>query len=432
MTRPQVLFLNNGFPPEQVGGIEQHTLEVGRALRRLGIGVELYARGEAPAAAEGATWETEHDGFPVTRVAFRWSGARSLLSIYDDPRLEESFRRFLEGRRPALAHVHHLSGLGAACLRVLRERGVPTVMTLHDYWMLCPRGQMFHAELRPCAAALPGQCTPCIAATWPGLVPSGGGAPLAAAGDDRASVAGLHDRLRAFLALPDLLLTASAAVRERFIAFGVPAARIRVEEYGQDLAPFRAVRREPSRRVRFGFVGTFIPSKGFHTLLEAFATLPPGSASLLAAGNAPPFHQFRDYPAWIAERRARIPAENPVEILPAYDHRELPGLLARMDVLVVPPLWHEAFGLTLREGQLAGCAVVASAAGGLTQAVIEGVNGFTFPPGESSALARLLARFVGDPGLAARLGAHPSRVRPVEEMARALLGAYAALGARLP
>ena len=114
-------------------------------------------------------------------------------------------------------------------------------------------------------------------------------------------------------------------------------------------------------------------------IVEAFARLPAGSASLLLAGNCPPFYQVTDYGDRIRELVASVLAENPVELLGTYAHSDLPTLLGRIDVLVVPPLWHEVFGLTLREGMLAGCAVVASQVGGLTDGIEEGVNGFTFP-----------------------------------------------------
>jgi len=308
------------------------------------------------------------------------------------------------------------------------------VLTLHDYWLMCPRGQMFHFEGRACERADPEPCAPCIAATWPTLVPSGGGLPLAGPPprEDLPTVAALHRWLHQALELPDLLLTPSAAARERFLSFGVAPGRIHVGENGLDPQPFQKLVRAPSERVRFGFVGALIPPKGAHLLLEAFARLPAGSASLLIAGNAPAYHQEHGYMDLLRRLVQQVPPENPVELLGTYDHRELPGLLARVDVLVVPPLWEEVFGLTLREGMLAGAAVLAARAGGLPQAVTEGVNGFTFPTGDAQALAERMGRFVAHRGLAARLGRGPVEVRTIRELARTLLDLYETLGVRLP
>jgi hypothetical protein len=64
--------------------------------------------------------------------------------------MADAMSAFLLARRRAgvtfdVAHVHHLTGMSVDSLARLREAGVPTVMTLHDYWLFCPRGQMFHA-----------------------------------------------------------------------------------------------------------------------------------------------------------------------------------------------------------------------------------------------------------------------------------------------
>ncbi len=414
--------------------MEQHSLDLARAFREKGLETAFYARGDRDDLGEYDTYRGETEGFSVTRVIYRWSKARSLKHIYDDEELGALFARYLERTRPRLVHVHHLGGLGLSCLKVVKDSGLPLVMTLHDYWMICPRGQMFHSDLYSCSTVDPRLCAPCMAATWPALLPSGGGLPFAPdlPREDLPSVAALHDWLREMLSLPDLLLTPSEAARKRFLQFGVPESRIFVEENGLDPAPFEGLRREPSSRLRVGFAGTLIPSKGVHVLLEAFSRLPEGKASLLLAGNAPPFYQHTRYMDQVRELAGRVPAGNPVEILGSYRHEDLPRLLARIDLLVVPPLWEEVFGLTLREGLLSGAAVAASRVGGLVQAVEEGKNGFTFPPGDAGALEEILRRFLEDPGLAERLGRGPRRVRTLEDLARSLLDRYRALAPELP
>ena len=431
--QPDLLFLSIGFPPEQVGGVEQHTLELATWFAELGITTGIYTRGERSDLKEYDTYQGEYRGFPVHRVIYRWGGARTLRHIYDDEQLAVAFGRYLERNRPRLIHAHHLGGLGLSCLQVAKDAGIPLVMTLHDYFLICPRGQMFNADLEACDRVETDRCAPCIAATWPGLVPSGSGAPFApeVGTEDADSVAAMHDWLRRMLALPDALLTPSEPTRRRFLDFGVPPDRIRVVENGLDVTPFTPVERTPSERVRFGFVGTLLPSKGAHTLVEAFAKLPAGSASLTLAGNAPPFYQHTTYMEEIRELAAAVPEGNPVEILGEYDHADLPRILAEIDVLVVPPLWEEVYGLTLREGILAGCAVLASRVGGLAQAVDEGRNGYTYSPGNVEELFSLMSNFIQDRGLAGRLGGSESRVRTIQELGRELLALYGSLGVNL-
>ena len=67
-----------------------------------------------------------------------------------------------------------------------------------------------------------------------------------------------------------------------------------------------------------------------------------------------------------------------------------------IDVLIVPSLWPESFGLSLREASLLGIWVVAAAIGGLEGFVIEGETGFSFEPGDNNQLKRILMKLDRD------------------------------------
>ena len=60
--------------------------------------------------------------------------------------------------------------------------------------------------------------------------------------------------------------------------------------------------------------------------------------------------------------------------------------LSGIDVLVVPSLWHEPFGLVLCEAMDAGVPVVASAVGGIPEIVEHGQSGFLFQRGNGAEL----------------------------------------------
>ena len=78
--------------------------------------------------------------------------------------------------------------------------------------------------------------------------------------------------------------------------------------------------------------------------------------------------------------------------------------LQAMDV-VVNASAEEPFGLTIVEAMALGKPVVVTAAGGPPEIVHDSVDGLLVPPGDTEALADAITRLLGDPDLAARLGA---------------------------
>lgn len=88
----------------------------------------------------------------------------------------------------------------------------------------------------------------------------------------------------------------------------------------------------------------------------------------------------------------------------AGDREDIPALLARMDVFVLPSLG-EGVSNTILEAMAAGLPVVATRVGGNPELVVPGETGELVPVGDASALAAALRALLDEPELAARLGA---------------------------
>src|SRR5262249_26154321 len=82
---------------------------------------------------------------------------------------------------------------------------------------------------------------------------------------------------------------------------------------------------------------------------------------------------------------------------------EMPQLLRKFDVLLVPSIWAEPFSRMLLEGMSSGLVVVATPTGGTTEILADGENGLLFAPGDAKDLAQKLNRLAADPELRRRL-----------------------------
>jgi glycosyltransferase involved in cell wall biosynthesis len=136
---------------------------------------------------------------------------------------------------------------------------------------------------------------------------------------------------------------------------------------------------EPDDPPHILFVGRLSEEKGVLELMEAACDLP-----LVVVGDGP--------------LRNRVPGARGF-VPPA----ELSGYLDRAAVVVCPSR-REGYGVAARQAMAHGRPVVATAVGGLTEAVVDGETGLLVAAGDVPALRAALERLLGDEELRRRLG----------------------------
>jgi glycosyltransferase involved in cell wall biosynthesis len=368
-----VALLCHGWYPD-VGGVESHTRDLARELGRRGHRVRAlcldYSEREPYSITTGTVEDVE-----VSRMAYRYHDHSALADLVENPRVQEIVLEWLRKTPCDVVHVHHVTGFGTSVLPGIRELGKPLVMTLHDYWSLCPRGQMLDPRGGLTDAPEPEACGACLAETWPHLMPSAGGekrGPGGAPVETDADAAGARTEfaLRC-LAAPQRLFTPSEAAKAVYVRSGVPAERIEVVPNGIDVDELAAaVRRlrairlgdEESDEIRLGVLGTLLPSKGCLELIRAFQEASVPELVLEIHGNMPSYHGDSSY----VDEVKRIGAEDPrIRIHGPYDHDRLAEILSGLDGVAAPSRWCEVFGLTVREARAAGLPVLVSSAGDL-------------------------------------------------------------------
>jgi GT2 family glycosyltransferase/glycosyltransferase involved in cell wall biosynthesis len=415
----RVLIVVHGFPPSAQGGSEYYAEAQARALRdRHSADVLVFTRDADPRRPEFDVRTDARDGLTIVRVNNTFRSVRTFADSYRDERIDRIAAGTIDAFRPDVAHVHHLTCLSTNIVFELARRRVPCVFTLHDYWLLCHRGQLIDTEGRLCAGPEPDGCHNCLgpaADAAPGAfaaaralravdprLPRAAARALGWIGAGRAGGAGgageARKRLEHMRVVCDAVthfLAPSRAMLERFEAFGIPRERLTLVPYGVDPAPFGRSARAPGTRLRLGFLGSVMVSKAPHVLLEAFAGLPHASASVDVFGAFSAYHGDESYRTRI-EPLLRQPG---VKAHGAVPHDRVADALAAIDVLVVPSVWPENSPFVIKEAFLAGVPVVASRIGGIPEVVIDGVSGLLFEPGDARDLARVLTRLLEEPGL---------------------------------
>jgi glycosyltransferase involved in cell wall biosynthesis/MoaA/NifB/PqqE/SkfB family radical SAM enzyme len=427
---------------------------------RYNAGSEVYSQTLCHGLAERHevhVFTREEDAFaPDFRLNMERDGddPRVTVHIVNNPRFKDRYRatgidqcfaEVLDLVRPDLVHVGHLNHLSTSLLREAALREIPIVFTLHDYWLMCPRGQfmqMFPEAQNNLWAACDVQNDRKCAERCYARYFSGAPDELKHDIDYWTDwVARRMQHVREMTELVDLFIAPARYLHDRFRdEFGLPASKLVYLDYGFARERMVGRRRVPGEPFTFGYIGTHIPAKGIHDLIRAFGRL-TGDARLRIWGR--PRGQDTDALKSIA---ASLPlgVANRVEWVAEYKNQEIVrDVFNRCDAIVVPSVWVENSPLVIHEAQQARVPVVTADAGGMAEYVRHEVNGLLYEHRSVESLAEQMQRLVESPDLAARLGARgylysasgeiPSiddHVREVERLYENVLSRHAS--ARVP
>ena len=164
--------------------------------------------------------------------------------------------------------------------------------------------------------------------------------------------------------------------------------------------------------LRVVFLGSVVPRKGLHTLIEALARLPDERWRLTIVGDV---GTNPAYTRRVRRTASRLGVRDRIETMGTLPDGDLEACLRENHVLAIPST-HEGFGIAYLEGMSFGLPALATTAGGAREVVTHGETGFLCAPGDVGDLARWLRGLVEDRTLLAELGvaacerydAHPS------------------------
>ncbi len=219
----------------------------------------------------------------------------------------------------------------------------------------------------------------------------------------------------------DLLIAPSNFLREKFLNyFCIPEDKIIFSNYGINTENVEKSQRHPTDKLILGYLGTLMPTKGIHIVIDAFVKIHQDKAELKIYGEAP----NRSHLAYIELIKRKIEGKNNVKIMGKYEREQLPGILKELDILVVPSIWHENSPLTIQEAFIAGVPVITSNIGGMAELVSDKVDGLHFKVGDSKDLYRKIMMLIENPGLIRKMSANAPSIKSIEEKAQELESIY--------
>ncbi len=389
------------------------------------------------------------------------------LADVAEQKVEEIFRRFLTDIKPDIVHFNNIEGFSANCLTITKQQNIKTVFSLHNYHPICNQVYLLYQDKEICLDFQQGaRCLSCInppskqaelrkrkltyhfhlfpeghilwiplrfaiktaksivlslkvlksiitsyrerknnqAKPITQLMPS---QEISFNNDELKQVAGLpyqerRDEIIAILNQTDLLLSVSSWVKKVYIDMGIDEYRIKTCHIGSkiaDLTPtYQPKRRQMNEAINVVFMGISSLPKGLPFFLNSLFEMDNG---LLAKIKLHIYARGINTLSHLLEPLSR--RLGLLVIQDGYHYQDIPMILRKMDVGIVPPIWWDNAPQVVFEMLAMTVPVIGAKIGGIPDFVRHGENGLLFEPGDTHDLINQLTIVLLDPSLIERL-----------------------------
>ncbi len=459
----RLLHVGSGFRPYRRGGLVAYVEDLVAAQVQRGDDAAYFFSGRHFPLARGPRLKRwERDGVPMLEVVdspLHHHGHQPELEL-SEPRVERIFARELARLEPDVVHVHELAGLPWSLLDLTRRAGVPTVVTLQDYFAVCSTFKLLDAAGKvctrleigaDCAATLAADPTPpslLIQATlhhqlshtrarrlestrlrWPIYGAFARRSQAEAKRRGRRAPApdpAIFQRRRelnvARLNAADRVLAMSTRVAEIYARLGVEPARMQTLHltlaHIARLTPRPAGAQTPL---------TFATLAGFESAPKGGYLLVAAMRLLAERGVAVRLLVYGELDRGIRAAAEGVPG---IELARPFASGELDTILDGVDVGLVPSIWEEAYGYVGVEFLAKAIPVIANAIGGMPDYVVPGETGWLNRSCSAPELADIMTALAADPAsvtaLQNRLAAQrPAAVKTMDAHADEMDAVYA-------
>jgi len=398
----KILKVIHGYPPRYNAGSEVYSQTLCQGLADLHE-VHVFTRQENNFEPDYKLHtEVDPDDPRILLHLVNIPGIRN-ANRYRPDEVNQCFENLLTHIHPDIIHIGHLNHLSTAIVEVAARRNIPLVYTLHDYWIMCPRGQFIqrNSEIpwQLCDGQDNAKCAQqCYTGFFSGT--SENKDKELAYWTDWIDTRMKH--MRQMASHIDRFIAPSKYLVNRYRdAFDLPANKVVYMDYGFDRKRLSGRSRIDSKEpFVFGYIGTHIPAKGIQDLLLAFSQVKEHCLLRI-------WGRSREDTEALKKIVASFPksTQERIEWRSEYRNQEIvQDVFNHVDAIVVPSIWVENSPLVIHEALQVKVPVITADAGGMSEYIHHEVNGLLFKHRNVDSLALEMERLAKDPKLAKQLG----------------------------
>lgn len=289
--------------------------------------------------------------------------SRSCYSI----EVEKAIQREITDVRPDLVYIiHFVNKLSPSVIRGAKKMGVPVVLRLSDYFLLCPRFD-FLCQKKICEDCLTKGYSSCIKKR---CVKGSFFASFV-----RVLSMKIHQLIRVYDDV-DMFITPSEFLKKKLVENGFPKEKIVC------IPTFTASKTEVGQPQvgSYGlYFGRITEEKGVETVVKAYEKMPDRYVKIMGDDSTEEAVRLKQY---VADHNLKN-----IEFLGFKSGAELESIIKGAKFTLIPSIWYDNLPNTALESFQYSKPVIASDIGSLPELVVDGVNGYLFDPYSPDALA---------------------------------------------
>lgn len=271
----------------------------------------------------------------------------------------EKLELLLTDFKPDIVHLHIFqSRLSSAIVNTIKKSGIPSVMTVHEYKILCPVYVCLDSKREVCEKCAVGNY-------FPGIIKKCTQNSYFAS-TLNALESTMRDKYFNYQTNIDAFIYPSQFIMDKHIQYKkVLKGKSHVIHNFIDLKKFSPTQKHEDYYLYFGRLSR---EKGISTLVKTWKKFPNMKLKIVGAG---PEEES------IKQLISKFEINN-IELVGAKYGSDLTTLIQKAKFTIVPSEWYETFGLNIIESYACGTPVIAAAIGGITELVKENQTGFLF------------------------------------------------------
>lgn len=436
-----------GYYPKTIGGVTNYTRPLALELSKSNEVFYLYNRLLANYFDFGGMRIEESKEFSEFR-GFDLINGLGLEKNYDNldvdssKWMDEIFHNFLLRHKIEIIHINEIFGFSSSIINVARKQGIKVVVSVHEYWWLCPHRVMVDFNNKICEGPTSIQkCAFCVHNKLPGF----NSKYLKRRERVRNSypkifklIAGINSLRKSFypkevssntvdlkfgssrydeyqnpklehqlanrlqknitaLNEANLIVAVSKDVKNKLSTFGVDPSLILIQHIGSTIAENKTehTKTVDNDRLVFGFIGGISYYKGIHQLVQAYLSMPDSykSKCVIDLYGKYDLNYFTSINNLLTDDKYR----KRIKFHGRYNPAEVPKITNSIDIMVLPSLCADTAPQTIFESFSCQLPIVAPRTGGFPDFIEDNVNGLLYSEASVESLKEKLMDIINNP-----------------------------------